>query len=484
MRNNIYKFAILIITLVVSQTAFADVKIKSKQTVSGQSYDNTTYMKGKRQRTESMNGMMININQCDLQRGIQINPQTKTYVINEYQQSADVEPGKPAPKNDGVVRAGGIVTTTITVKDTGERKQMFGFTAKHLIITMDTASSPDACSKNNSKMQMDGWYIDAEFAIECNQNQQYAPHKTNGAQPACTDKYQMKTVGTTKRGYPVYEKMTMFDERGEETMSMVNEVVELSKSTLEPSLFDVPEGYREVNDAAQMYGAANYSGSSSSTTMGMKTSGYAATANSGTSQNLSKLSQSRSDEPAPVGAKKAGTIRIGFAAVKTGAVGDGVNAADLAAAIQNILMQYLKVPDVEVITLDARLSSAIESEAKQKDCDYVLYINAAHKKGGGGGGLFGSVLAPAIGRVGIGHTGSAIGNTAGQVATQGIVSAGSASQSIKSKDELTLDVKLQQVSGAAVLTKQFKKKASSNGEDIITPVVEDAANAIVDSFGK
>ena len=37
--------------------------------------------------------------------------------------------------------AGGKVTTTITTKDTGERKQMFGFTAKHLIITMETVGA-------------------------------------------------------------------------------------------------------------------------------------------------------------------------------------------------------------------------------------------------------------------------------------------------------------------------------------------------------
>jgi hypothetical protein len=484
MRNNIYKLAILLVSLVLTQTAFADVKIKAKQTMSGQSYENTTYIKGKRQRTESMNGMMINLNQCDLRRGVQINPNTRTYVINEYQQdtTAPVAKNTAGPaKSDGVIRAGGIVTTTVTVKDTGERKQMFGYTAKHLIITMETVSSPDACSKNNMKMQTDGWYIDAEFALDCNQYSQYQSYNPK-SKPTCQDRYQMKTVGTTKRGYPVYEKMTMFDESGKETYSMVNEVVELSKATLEVGLFDIPAGYREVSDAAQMYSAGNSStmgNSSSSTSMG-RSSG-----SSGISQSVKNLSQNSSDEPSAVGAKKAGVVRIGLAGVKTGAVGEGISAADLSAAVQNTLMQYLKVPNVEVITLDARLSSAIDSEAKQKECDYVLFINASHKKGGGGGfGMFSSVIAPAIGRTGIGHTGSTAGNIAGQVATQSIVSAGSASSNVKSKDEITLDVKMQQPGGAAVLTKQVKKKASSNGEDIITPLVEQVAQAVVDTVGK
>lgn len=491
--RNLYKLAILILTLVMTQTAFADVKIKSKQTMSGQSYENTTYIKGKRQRTETMNGMMINLTQCDLQRGVQINPQTKTYIVSEYQQSTPAEqPAKAATpaKADGVVRAGGTVTTTINIKDTGERKQMFGFTARHLIITMETVSSPDACTKTNTKMQMDGWYIDAEFALDCAWNNP-GGYNYKSPKPTCQDKYATKQVGTGKRGYPIYEKMTMFDESGKETMTMVNEVIELSKATLEAGLFDVPADYRQVSDMSQMYSAGNYgasSASSSSSSMGMK-SGVSTSSSSGVAGNLSKLSQAGSDSdddgPAAVGAKKAGTVRIGLATVKTGAVGEGVNAAELSAAIQSTLTQYLKVPNVEVVTLDARLSSAIDSEARNKECDYVLYINASHKKGGGGGGgLFGSVLAPAIGRVGIGHTGSVAGNIAGQVATQAIVSAGNASASIKSKDELTIDVKLQQMGGAAVLAKQFKKKASSNGEDIISPLIEQAATAIVDSIGK
>lgn len=81
------KFAIITICLLtLSATAFGDVKIKSKQTMSGQTYENTTYIKGKRQRTETMSGMMINLTQCDLRRGIQLNPNTKTYMVSSFDQ--------------------------------------------------------------------------------------------------------------------------------------------------------------------------------------------------------------------------------------------------------------------------------------------------------------------------------------------------------------------------------------------------------------
>jgi hypothetical protein len=165
--------------------------------------------------------------------------------------------------------------------------------------------------------------------------------------------------------------------------------------------------------------------------------------------------------------------------VKTAAVGEGVNAAELAGAIQNALSQYLKGTKVEIVPLEAKLASAIDTEAKEKECDYVLYATVSHKKGGGGFG-FGKALGMAIGQTGIGQTGSTVGNIAGQVATQSVVAATS---NVKPKDELTLDIKLQ--NGASIaLTKQFKSKAKSAGEDIITPVVEQAAQAIVETVGK
>jgi len=487
----IFIFALIISTNLAS-SVLADVKIKSKQTMSGQSYENTTYIKGKRQRTETMNGMMVSLTQCDLRRGIQINPNAKTYVVNPFTVSSEtVTAAKPASVDrNGVVQAGGTVTTTITVKDTGERKQMFGFNARHLIITMETASSADACNKTRMKMETDGWYIDFEPQFDCGDSASYSAYNGGAKRPSCQDKYVMKTNGTAKRGYPVYEKMTMFDESGKETMSYVNEVVELSKSTLDVSLFDVPQGYREVSDASQMYAsAAPTSMGLSSTSMG-STSPAASSMplpnSSGPASSLSVGTESgRSSSDEPVAAKRPGTIRIGLAAVKTGAVGDGVTAADLAAAVQNTLTSYLKLPNVEVVVLDSRLASALQSEAQEKDCDYVINATVSHKKGGGGfGSMFGSALGSAVGRVGIGHTGSTVGNVAGQVATNAIVSATSVSSQMKSKDEITLDLKLNSASGSNVLARNFKAKAKSNGDDIISGVIEQAAQAVADTITK
>jgi hypothetical protein len=89
----------------------------------------------------------------------------------------------------------------------------------------------------------------------------------------------------------------------------------------------------------------------------------------------------------------------------------------------------------------------------------------------------------AVGRVGIGGLGNTAANVAGQVATQAIVTATSMSANVKSKDELILDIRVNKPGAADVLTQQFKAKAKSNGDDIISQVIEPAAQAIVSTVG-
>jgi len=468
-RNYLIKFAVLVVCLISSSAVYADVKIKTRQSVGGQTSENTTYIKGKRQRSELMSGKMINITQCDLRRDVQIMPEGKVYMINPYDNGgADANQTVSQARTTTKTETGGTVTTTYTVKDTGERKQMFGYTAKHLIITMETVASPDACMKNDSKMQMDGWYIDAAWTLDCDRGYSggYTPRSSGGG---CRDKYVMKQNGTAKRGYPVWEKMTMYDESGKEMMTSLSEVIELSQATLDASLFDIPQGFREVKDSSELYASMSRQSSYNSGNTDVPS-------NSGINRNVQNMSQSESNVSTTVGAKKAGTIRIGVAGVKTGAVGAGLNATELAGAVRNTLGEYLKGAKIELVQIEADMESGIVAEAKQKECDYVLYAQISHKKGGGGFGMF-SKIAPAIGGV---ITGTTTGNRDGQTGGNGNYTAADAARNIKSKDELTLDIKLTAASGAQALARQYKTKAKSDGEDIISPLVEQAATAILE----
>lgn len=474
--KNLFQFAIILSSLFLSTNVFADVKVKIRQTMSGQTFENTTYIKGKRERAEqNMAGtQMVTITQCDLKRSLQLMPVSKTYMVNAWEQAS--EPVTTTTKTVTTKsEKGGLVTSTVTIKDTGERKQMFGYTARHLIITTEMDSSPEACQKVKSKFETDGWYIDATFALDCddeNKTRNYYQKYQNG----CQDRFQTKQIGTGKRGYPLYEKMTMFDENGKETFSTTSEVLEFSKATLSDDLFDVPKDYREIKDMAEMYSPTNLSNNPANTENSN---------NSSLNQNVQNLSKNTANLSTEVGAKKEGVIRLGLANVKTGSVGEGMNATELATAIQNTLAEYLKGTKIEVVALEAKLPSAIVDEAKSKECDYVVFTNVSHKKGGGGLGMFSKVVAPAIGATGIGHTGSTVGNIAGQVATRAVVSAGNVAGNVKSKDEITIDFKLQSAKdNSSPFAKQYKGKAKSDGEDIISPIIEQAAQAIIDSVSK
>lgn len=468
--------------LALSATALADTKIKIKQTMSGQTTENTTYIKGKRTRTEMMGGVTVSVSQCDIGRDLQLFPQTKTYTVTTYDDgTTTTAAGSTGSASSTPAKKGGVMTVTTTIRDTGERKQMFGYTARHIIQTIETETSEDACFPMKSKMEIDAWVIDAEFGGGCTQTRTYQPYN-GGKAGGCVDKIVPKTIGSGKSGYPLWQKMTSFDASGKESFSMVQEVVEMSKATLADALFEAPADYREVKDASQAYAStSSSSGMSYSSPNGASTTSVS----SGMSSSIRTAAEQKSEPAISVGAKKAGTIRIGMAAVKTTAVGEGITAADLSNAIQNSLATYLKGTKVEIVPLEAKLASALAEEAKQKECDLVLNVTAAHKKGGGGGFGFGKMLGQVVGQTGLGATGSVAGNIAAGMATTAIVTAGNLSGNVKAKDELTLDVSLVPTTdNGSKLAKQFKAKAKSDGDDIISAIVEQVAQAVIDSVGK
>src|SRR5215207_7858025 len=100
--------------LTISGVASADTKVKSRQTMGGQTYENTSYIKGKRQRSETNNGQMVVIQQCDLRRNIQIMPQAQAYMIQPYDQPAGTNsaPKTATPGSQpSAVKKGGVVTS-------------------------------------------------------------------------------------------------------------------------------------------------------------------------------------------------------------------------------------------------------------------------------------------------------------------------------------------------------------------------------------
>src|SRR2546423_9217663 len=167
--------------------------------------------------------------------------------------------GVGSPTDGGLSpRGGGVVTMAVNTVDTGERREMFGFTARHLKQTMMSDSSPDACYQQHMKIERDGWYINLEYGLNCGSDR--PPQVGRMAAPqGCRDRYQFKRTGPTNLGYPLMETTTIYGPDGSVQNTMMKEVVELSRQPLDAVLFDVPAGYAQAQTQQEMYAAPSVS---------------------------------------------------------------------------------------------------------------------------------------------------------------------------------------------------------------------------------
>lgn len=460
----------------------ADLKLRSRM-ITGEAdrgVETITYIKGARMRSEmGVTGMGVtNITQCDLRRTIMLNDRTRTYMITPLDAAGDggavaAPNAPPTAQPQTERRRGGIVNVVNTIKDTGERKEMFGFTARRIKTSMVMEASADACNPGNSRIETDGWYIDFEYDFMC-PGQKPVAHKPGvPTRPDCQDEIRTRTIGSAKLGYPVHVTTTMQQDGGT-TTTMIQEVLEISRSPLDVALFDIPAGYTLARSMQEMYGV---SGTAANADRRANDAGAAENATAPGSQTAAATGVVAANAP-----KKEGAVRIcqvmPKAQVTTG------SAAQAAEAVRNTFASYLTGPRLEIASLNARLPSQVMEEARQSQCDYVLYASMTQKKGGGGGMFsraMGNVVGAAAGHVPVSTAGEAAARGA---VTTGIYTTANIASNIKAKDEITLEYKLEAVGGARpALSKTEKAKAKSDGEDVLTPLIERAAEAIVTAAG-
>ncbi|HKY42318.1 MAG TPA: hypothetical protein VJM50_04445, partial [Pyrinomonadaceae bacterium] len=229
-----------------NRPATNDVKIRQRiSSGNNPGSEMLLYIKGQRMRNE-MGGNVgfTTILQCDLKRTLTLNEKTKSYLISSTDSMntagavGDGGPAVPAPPAQNEPQRGGVVNVVNTITDTGERKEMFGFTARRIKTSMVKTASPDACDKD-AKVETDGWYIDFQYAFECPGQTQKHQAPAYRPRPGCKDDVRAKTIGTAKLGFPLLVTTTIYQPDGR-TSSMTQEVLELSRETLSASLFDIP----------------------------------------------------------------------------------------------------------------------------------------------------------------------------------------------------------------------------------------------------
>lgn len=450
LKNLFLKSTAIFLFALAAVSVRADIKVTTRQSVGGQTLESTVYIKGKRERRESkipgLNTQIATVTQCDAKRTLMINDSARKYIVTPFgENGTPANPLMNVPTTDAAAdsRRGGVVTYTVNINDTGERKQMFGFTARHIKTSMRSEPSPDACDTSRTHIESDGWYIDLEYGLNCGSDAPFVP-PSRAARGGCRDTVRFKQTGGGKLGYPLSITTTVYDQNDRQQTSFTQETVALSRETLDASLFDVPAGYTEAKNAQELYGFggmtagmmnnrpqqnANGDESGNATTPQNENANNQTSSESGGGNPISQTANKASVVPGKVGGvaggvgavtglggvfgrkkpkkedKPATTTNTATAssetanvepsrtpsgaiqpkkagAVRVGviAVGNQTDAKLSTDALRAKLISSLNSSGIDAVPVDAQSLEAVVAEARTKGCDFILYTDVTSLK--------------------------------------------------------------------------------------------------------
>ena len=162
------------------------------------------------------------------------------------------------------------------------------------------------------------------------------------------------------------------------------------------------------------------------------------------------------------------------------------NATEASAAVSGLFKSYLTGPSLSVVPLTARLASQAREEARNANCKFVLFVTAKQERHRSNG-MLGQIAGKAAQEAAWGASFEA-STAAKRVASMSAVGAARAATDIaattKTQDELELSYRLESETGAVLKEGKAKQKAKSDGEDLLTPLVEHAAEEIAGIVAK
>jgi len=240
------------------------VKIVTRQVTGGFTDTRTEYLAPDRLRNEWQSQMRDRIGppmatiirRGERDRIFVLDLQASEYTTYETDSHGTTVGIRPSPTVD----SGGTLQIWMENIDTGERRDIFGHSARHIITREKRIAGPGACSKT-SQSETDGWYIDGAVLPEWRQQKKntlgvvVASEVSAGSNDKCLnkmDKIEVHRSGV-ETGFPVKVTTTLRSEvtQADGTQRMLSstwgsEVVELKEGPLDPSLFEVPSDFRRV----------------------------------------------------------------------------------------------------------------------------------------------------------------------------------------------------------------------------------------------
>ena len=174
--------------------------------------------------------------------------------------------------------------------------------------------------------------------------------------------------------------------------------------------------------------------------------------------------------------------------------------ADYGTPVRNALILMMSGPAVDITPLDGSVPVQMDAEAHEKHCDYIL-TSAVTVKRAGSGGLgrlmkAGSIAANLTPMGMMAHSvGGMIAAQAASTAMQSAVALTAQQQAvtqlsgfngqIKSKDEVTVQYQLRAMGQTQPrLQNVLKGKSKMDGEDVLSPLLREAASGVVNEAVK
>ena len=417
----------------------SDIKVHTKYIRGAEISENTTYIKGARQRVEFPG--VVTLDQCDLGRTVLLNDALKKYLIKPYPEvpattSAAAAPVAPASATESESAAsagvmgrggrpqppkGGVITYTATLTDTLERKPLFGKEARRIKTVVVKQSGVSACDKTGLQVEVDGWYVDLPQSTGCAK-----PHAAPEAPPppapdACVDRVEAHTLGDAKLGFPVamVTTTTAGDGAKQEISVTSMEVTGLEVTRLDAGLFGVPPDYVDASSSAELLPTLAAGGSVAETLFG-----------------------STADGTSSAAPKTPGRIRIGILETANKTPHDFATRQ-----LREHLVGEFHAAPFEALALAGVSAADGQQNAARLGCDYILYTEVIDIKTSKAGKVAGLLK-----------------RTAGEDATRDI-------------HEVKLDYQLYAVGGTMAPAATGSAKASSGGGISVSTALKLAAIA-------
>ena len=252
----------------------------------GLSSQRTVYLQADRKRIEFRNSegrkntdgslqpiygpRLAAITRCDLGQSFELNLDTREYTSAPY-------PPKPFTQEE--LKARGLDTPAayvsdkptlrieVTTTDTGERKEIFGRTARHVITTRKQIPLEGSASMPQESV-MDGWYIDSNSGsidlrqrLLCDrkwpkgkQGHSYAYWRAVDGSRRPMDKAEFVTNGEPETGFILQSTVTSKNTytlpdgtKKQSDSKFETQVTQIEEVPLDPALFEIPPGFKRVD---------------------------------------------------------------------------------------------------------------------------------------------------------------------------------------------------------------------------------------------